>query len=109
MKRSTKFLTLLAIICLFGITKSKAQSISVSIRPTIPSIYVNEESHRPPPPSARHIWVSGEWVVVGGVYTYQHGYWALPPRAGATWIKGHWAKRPNRPGWFWSPGRWFYN
>ena len=58
---------------------------------------------RPPAPSPRHIWVSGNYVWRGGRYVWVEGYWA-PPRPGRYWVEGHW--RESRGGYAWVPGHW---
>ncbi|HVZ96545.1 MAG TPA: YXWGXW repeat-containing protein [Chitinophagaceae bacterium] len=58
---------------------------------------------RPPAPSARHIWIEGEWVWRGGAYVREPGRWVLPKR-GYVWVPGHW--KSTRRGWYWIPGHW---
>lgn len=58
---------------------------------------------RPPQPRADYVWISGEWIIVGGRYQYRQGYWA-PPRRGHAWVPGHWVRRGH--GYYWAHGYW---
>ena len=60
--------------------------------------------HRPPRPSARHVWVEEDWVPRGHTYVWHGGYWAAPPRPHAVWHNGHWARRGR--GYVWIAGYW---
>jgi hypothetical protein len=97
-KNMLKFL--LAFTLLAGFSSiSHAQSIYVKVQPVDPVVV------RPAAPSAAHVWVDGEYVVRGGAYVWQPGYWSLPPRGRRLWVRGHWAEGP-RGGYFWKPGHW---
>lgn len=86
----------LGIAFLFAAGDSLAQVV-IRVRPTAPVIV------RPVAPSARHIWIDGNWVWRGSNYVWVDGYWA-EPRMGHRWVPGHWKHR--RGGWFWVPGHW---
>ena len=58
---------------------------------------------RPAPPSREHIWITGDWVWVGGRYEWREGHWERP-RQGARWETGHW--QDTGRGWKWIPGHW---
>ncbi|HWK02686.1 MAG TPA: hypothetical protein VNS58_03605 [Puia sp.] len=58
---------------------------------------------RPPPPSREHIWITGDWVWVGGRYEWHEGHWERP-RPRTVWENGHW--QDTRGGWRWIPGHW---
>jgi hypothetical protein len=88
--------TALVIAFVFTSTDSSAQVI-IRVRPAPPVIV------RPVAPSARHIWIDGNWVWRGNNYVWVDGYWA-EPRPGFRWVPGHWKHR--RGGWFWVPGHW---
>ncbi|MGN6638029.1 MAG: hypothetical protein ACTHJ8_03900 [Mucilaginibacter sp.] len=99
MKKFVKIFLLAAAISAFGIAKSDAQ-IVIRARLHAPG----HLPPRPPAPSPRHVWVSGEWVPSGGTYVYKQGYWELPPRPRAVWVPGHW--RHFRHGYAWVRGHW---
>ena len=58
---------------------------------------------RPPRPYPNYIWIEGDWVVRGGRYVYQHGYWG-PPRGHRVYVGGSWHQRGG--GWYWRRGYW---
>jgi len=100
MKKITRLLILLSAVSLFAITNVRAQ-IVVRARLSAPA------RARPARPSARHVWVEGEWVGRGATYVHKDGYWAMPPRPGSYWIKGYWQhRRRGGVGYFWVPGHW---
>jgi WXXGXW repeat (2 copies) len=80
------------------VTTSCAQRLVIRTRPVAPTIII-----RPNAPSARHVWMDGEWVWNGRGYVYREGYWVIPNR-GRAWKAGHWKRA--RGGWYWVPGRW---
>ena len=99
MKKITKILTVLSVVCLFAVADASAQQIVIRARLHAPGMV-----RRPFRPSPRHVWVAEEWTPAGGTYVYHAGYWSLPPRQGAIWIAGHW--RDTRGGYVWIPGHW---
>lgn len=99
MKKFVKVLFLAGAVTLFAAVKSEAQGVYIRVRPTEP-VHVAP----PPRPSARHVWVEGEWETREGRYAYKPGYWVLPPHPHAHWVRGHW--RHYRGGWAWIPGHW---
>src|SRR5258708_33147964 len=56
---------------------------------------------RPPPPSREHIWITGDWVWVGGRYQCHEGH-RERHRPMTVWETGHWPGpgRSER----WTPG-----
>jgi len=70
----------------------------------IPSWLPEPTYLRPPQPSPRHVWVTGEWVWQNHTFAYQTGYWQVPPHH-QYWVKGHWAQWPNGE-WYWATGYW---
>lgn len=90
-----KLLLLSAVMIAFS-SVAGAQ-VFVQVRPVAPVIV------RPAAPSARHIWVDGDWVWRGNGYQYVNGYWMLPP-ARSGWVPGHW--KQTRRGWVWKRGHW---
>lgn len=99
MKKITKILMLFFALSVFTISYSRAQEIVVSAR-----LSNHPPEVRPARPSARHVWVSGEWMPSGATYAWKPGYWAVPERPGGVWVRGHWGRRPR--GWVWVPGHW---
>ena len=99
MKKITKVLMLFLALSAFTVSFVRAQEIVIGAR-----LYNHPREVRPPRPSPRHVWVSGEWAPGGGTYSWRAGYWALPQRPGGYWVKGHWAHRPR--GWVWVGGHW---
>ncbi len=97
MKKSLLRLIVLFVIAISTSFVANAQ-FTVTIRPTAPVIV------RPFAPSARHLWVDGEWMWRGGRYQYVNGYWTMPPRYNTVWIPGHW--KNSRRGWIWKQGHW---
>ncbi|MFZ1263699.1 MAG: hypothetical protein WAT34_09320 [Chitinophagaceae bacterium] len=95
-KYISKIVVLLAVALSFS-AATEAQ-LRVIIRPSI-TIGV-----RPPQPSPRHVWVSGEWNSNGGRYDYREGYWSEPRSKRHRYSEGHW--RHSRRGYVWVPGRW---
>ena len=86
-----------AAILISAITFDSCAPAAVTVRPA-PVVVV-----RPPAPSPRHVWVSGNYVRRGGRYVYTEGYWATP-RPGRYWVDGHWQGR--RGSYAWVPGHW---
>ncbi len=82
-----------------GVAFASSAQIVVKIRPHTPVVKV-----RPPLPSPKHVWVTGEYVVRDGGYVYNDGYWVVPPERRTHWVEGHWRHR--RGGWVWVPGHW---
>ena len=72
--------------------------LRVKIRPSITI------GTRPPPPSPRHVWVSGEWHSNGDRYDYKEGYWSEPQSHRRRYREGHWSH--TRRGYVWIEGRW---
>ena len=91
-----KSLALFALV--FTLSFTAHAQVYVTVRPNAPVFA------RPVAPSAKHIWIDGEWVWRGGRYEYANGYWVVPSRFGAVWVPGHW--KQSRRGWFWKPGHW---
>lgn len=87
------------LLLLFLAHGSFAQRFVIKVRPTPPAAV------RIAAPSARHIWIDGDWVWSGGTYVYKPGYWYLP-RGRERWVPGHWVRA--RGGWAWIPGHWKY-
>ena len=73
-------------------------SISIKILPPEPFI------ERPPPPTANHVWIEGEWVARGGQYVQQPGYWTVPEKD-HIWVKGEWVRNPDGSA-YWQAGYW---
>jgi len=110
MKKILKIFVLIAAVSLFGVTVSKAQSIAISVALHRPHEYDRNERERPNRPSPNHVWINEEWVVRGGRYVYQPGYWAPPPPRAATWVPGRWDPSPTWRGrYVWVAGHWHYN
>jgi len=86
----------LALVASVGITSCTVRAV-VRERPT-EVVYV-----RPAPPSREHIWITGDWVWVGGRYEWREGHWERP-RPAARWENGHWQETSR--GWRWIPGHW---
>ncbi len=82
----------------FTLSATADAQVRVRIRPVIT---VNA---RPPQPSPRHVWVSGEWNANGDRYDYREGYWSEPKSNRRRYSEGHWGH--NRHGYVWVPGRW---
>jgi len=59
---------------------------------------------RAPPPSRRHVWITGYHRWDGRAYVWVPGRWELPPRAHAHWVKHHWVHR--RGGYVLVAGHW---
>jgi WXXGXW repeat (2 copies) len=97
MKKYISRIMLLVAVALSISAVADAQ-IRVRIRPTIVI------GNRPPPPSQRHVWVTGEWRPNGDRYDYREGYWSEPQRNRKHYREGYW--RHNRRGYVWVPGRW---
>jgi len=73
-----------------------------------PAYVVRERPHdvvyfRPAAPARDYVWVSGDWVWIGGRYQWHEGHWERPHRRSA-WVDGHW-QNTNR-GYKWVPGHW---
>jgi hypothetical protein len=58
---------------------------------------------RPAPPSAEHIWITGDWYWANGGYRWKEGHWERR-REGHIWRDGHWQN--NSRGYRWIPGHW---
>jgi len=58
---------------------------------------------RPAPPSREHIWISGDWVWIGGHYQWHEGRWDRR-REGYRWEDGRWQEA--RGGYKWVSGHW---
>jgi len=58
---------------------------------------------RPVSPYNDAIWISGEWIWVGGKYEWREGHWAHR-RVGRAWIEGHWERQDR--GHIWIKGHW---
>jgi hypothetical protein len=83
---------------ILGLSWAADAQIIVRVRPSVPVVRV-----RPVPPSPRHIWIDGGWVIHGRNYVWSDGYWAVP-RRGHRYVNGHWDRR--RGGWAYVPGHW---
>ncbi len=98
--KKNMFRLLLAFTLFAGFSNvTNAQVIYVKVQPIDPVVTV------PPQPSPRHVWIGGEYVVRGGSYVWQPGYWSLPPHGRRAWVRGHWATGP-RGGYYWVAGHW---
>jgi len=97
MKRTKKFLSVLAFAMLCGIFSANAQ-IYIGVRPVAP-VYVRTEA-----PSPRHVWIDEDWHERGGRYEWSGGHWAEPPHAGYRYHPGHWDHSEH--GHVWRQGRW---
>ena len=59
---------------------------------------------RPPPPSRRHVWISGYHRWDGRAYIWEPGRYELPPREHAAWVPARWEHRHN--GYVFIEGHW---
>ena len=68
------------------------------------SIPAEPAFNRPPPPSAEHIWIDGEWSWRNNTFTWQPGYWIVrdPHKA---WVRGYWHQRQDGS-FYWIGGYW---
>ena len=95
--------TLLAV--LFGLLLTATLGVAqvvVDIGPPPPA----RVERRFPPPSPRHVWISGYYNWDGRAYVWVPGYWTVPPRPRAVWIAPRWIHR--RRGWVLVTGHWRY-
>jgi hypothetical protein len=95
-KNISKIIMLLAVALSFSAV-ADAQ-LRVRIRPSITI------QTRPPQPSPRHVWVSGEWNSNGDRYDYREGYWEEQRAHHSRYSEGRW--RHGRRGYVWVPGHW---
>ncbi len=95
-KQIVKFSLMLTLLAGFS-AAANAQHIYVRVQPAAPVVT------RPAAPSARHIWIDGEWIVRNNNYEWKPGYWSIPPER-SRWVHGYWVKE--RGGWYWHPGYW---
>ena len=90
------------IILLIAVALSFSAAADAQLRVRVrPSINVDV---RPPQPSPRHVWVSGEWNSNGGRYDYRQGYWEERRENHNRYSEGRW--RHGSRGYVWVPGRW---
>lgn len=99
MKKYTNKIVLM-VAFFMAIAAAGYSQVIVKVRPE----YGPVVERRPPPPSHRHVWIEGEWVVRGGRYEKRPGYWEEPRRGYHRWMPGRWVER--RGGWVWIPGHW---
>jgi hypothetical protein len=59
---------------------------------------------RTPPPSRRHVWISGYHRWDDRAYVWTPGRWEQPPPRRAHWVAHHWVHR--RGGWVLVEGHW---
>ena len=99
MKKPLLLFALVLGLSAFLVNSGSAQiSISIKILPPEPFI------ERPPPPTANHVWIEGEWVARGGQYVQQPGYWTVPEKD-HIWVKGEWVRNPDGSA-YWQAGYW---
>jgi hypothetical protein len=94
MKKYVYFSVLLIVVVCFT---SCGPSYVVRERPS-EVIYL-----RPAPPTAEHVWISGDWVWEGGRYIWHEGHYERR-RPGFRWEEGRWIGAHR--GWRWLPGHW---